>query len=105
MSEIHPTFEELEENIIQWARERGILEKSDPKSQLLKTVSELGELADGVLHDDKEEIVDGIGDAIVTIILLAELSGYSTVGCLASAYGIIKDRKGSMINGVFKKDE
>ena len=40
------TFEDLDCHVLEWARERGILAKSDPKTQCLKMVSEVGELAD-----------------------------------------------------------
>ena len=64
---------ELQQNIIKWAEDKGIFEKSDPTSQFLKTIEELGELASAVNKNDLPEIKDAIGDVTVTQILLAEM--------------------------------
>ena len=50
------------------------------------------------------EIEDGIGDTMVTLILLAELHGLRAEDCLASAYRIISRRTGTMIDGQFVKN-
>lgn len=97
-------FEYLNDKVIEWAEEKGIIEKSDAKSQCLKTVSEVGELADAVNKNDIPEIVDSIGDIIVTLIILAELKGLDVTMCLNSAYNVISKRTGKMQNGVFVKD-
>ena len=60
---------ELQQNIIKWAEDKGIFAKSDPTSQFLKTISEVGELADAVNKNDLPEIKDAIGDVTVTLIL------------------------------------
>lgn len=99
------TFEELDVAVIQWAEEKGILDLSDPKSQLLKTVSEVGELADAINKGDEDEITDALGDTVVTLIILAELTGRDLTTCLESAYNVIKGRSGKMINNIFVKDE
>ena len=99
------TFEDLQGHILEWAYHKGIFASSDPKSQLLKTVSEVGELADGVNVDDEEEIIDALGDVLVTLIILADMKNLNLVDCLDSAYKVISDRTGKMVNGVFIKDE
>jgi NTP pyrophosphatase (non-canonical NTP hydrolase) len=101
------TFQELEENVIQWARDRQIIPNSNPTAQLMKTMSELGELADATLKDDGEGVVDGIGDVLVTLILYAQLydPALSLRLCLEAAYNTIKDRKGRLTpEGVFVKE-
>ena len=65
---------ELQQNIIKWAEDKGVFEKSDPTSQFLKTISEVGELADAVNKNDLPEIKDAIGDITVTLILHAEMT-------------------------------
>lgn len=97
-------YQQLEQKIIQWARDRNLIEGSDSKTQLLKTMSELGELADGINKGRYLEIVDGIGDVMVTLIIIAEQQGMSVEACLGAAYNEIKDRKGRMVDGVFVKD-
>jgi NTP pyrophosphatase (non-canonical NTP hydrolase) len=100
-------FQELEEKVIQWARDRYIIPNSNPQAQLLKTMSELGELADALLKDDGEGIIDGIGDVLVTLILCANLydPGLDLRRCLEAAYQTIKDRKGTLTpEGIFVKE-
>jgi NTP pyrophosphatase (non-canonical NTP hydrolase) len=99
------TYEELEELVLAWGGARGILEKSTPQAQLLKTMSELGELADATVKGDTAGVIDGIGDTMVTLILYSEMTGVSLVRCLEAAYDEIKGRKGSMsAGGVFVKE-
>ena len=97
-------FEELQESVVEWADERGILEIGDHASQFLKTVAEIGELSDAVAKSDLPEIVDGVGDVLVTLILFCEILEIDPVQCLESAYGEIRNRKGKMVGGVFVKD-
>lgn len=98
------TFEQLETNVIEWAQDRGILASSDPKTQCLKTVSEVGELADNIAKGRHEQAQDDIGDIVVTLILLSELIGTNVPHCLNLAYQEISKRKGKMVNGVFVKE-
>jgi len=87
-----------------WADERGLYENGDPKTQALKLVEEVGEIARAVLKDDIDEVIDGIGDAVVVLTNLAELHDVSIEECIASAYGVISKRTGKMVNGTFVKD-
>lgn len=99
-------FNTLHNAVIDWAEARGILEHSTPVAQLLKTVSELGELADATAKGDRDGVIDGIGDVLVTLILYAALQNLDLVGCLQVAYDEIKDRKGRMVEGgVFVKEQ
>jgi NTP pyrophosphatase (non-canonical NTP hydrolase) len=92
------------ELIREWADERGLYEHGDPKTQALKLVEEVGEIARAVLKDDIDEVIDGIGDAVVVLTNLAELHDVSIEECIASAYDVISKRTGKMVNGTFKKD-
>ena len=87
-----------------WADNRGLYEHGDPKTQSLKLVEEVGEICRAVLKDDIDEVIDGIGDAVVVLTNLAELHDVSIEECIASAYGVISKRTGKMVNGTFKKD-
>ena len=93
------------EQIREWATERGLYEKGDSKTQMVKLMEELGETAKAILKEDEEEIVDGLGDILVVLINLSHLCGYPLEHCLSSAYNEIKNRKGSMKGGTFVKDE
>lgn len=94
----------MKNKILQWAKEKGILDNATPKDQMLKTVEEVGELANALGKNDLIEIEDAIGDIAVTLIIQAELNGLDFDKCLESAYNIIAKRNGTMINGMFVKD-
>lgn len=97
-------YNQLEALVIEWAGEKGILEKGTPDRQALKTLEECGELVQAVAKNDKEAIADALGDILVTIIIQAEMQEMSLTGCLEAAYEIIAKRKGQMVNGQFLKD-
>ena len=97
------TIKEFQQ-IRDWAQERGLYEKGDPKSQFLKLQEEAGEVARAILKQDEPEIIDGLGDTLVVLINLAHLAGYKLEDCLAEAYDVISKRSGKMINGTFVKD-
>jgi len=90
--------------IREWANERGLYEKGDPKTQYIKLMEETGEIGRALLKEDTEEIIDGIGDAVVVLTNLAELVGVPIEECIQQAYNVISKRKGKMINGTFVKD-
>lgn len=92
----------LTDKIEAWARERNLIEGGCPKSQMLKCVSEVGELADSV--NKQADVRDGIGDVAVTLVIIAAQHGTSLQECLAVAYDEIKDRKGIVLDGVFIKE-
>lgn len=92
------------QSIRDWAQERGIYEKGDPKTQYIKLQEESGELAKAILKNDSVEFIDAIGDCVVVLTNLAALKGYKIEDCINSAYDIIAKRKGTMIGGTFVKE-
>ena len=120
-------YEELSELVIQWGVDKGIFDASSPLRQLDKTQEELDETKDaleklnnldyqhtlmkelGIPSETEEEVLaevkDGIGDMLVTIILLAEMVKMDSVDCLQAAYDVIKKRTGKMVDGQFVKDQ
>jgi len=90
--------------IRQWAEEKGIYSKGDSKTQYVKLMEESGELARAILKQDKPEVKDAIGDMIVVLTNLAHLEGFSIEECITSAYNVIKNREGKMVNGTFIKN-
>ena len=90
----------------EWARMRGLLTHSvKPEMQMLKLVEEVGETAKALAYDDMWSLKDGIGDCLVCLIVLAKQKDLTIEECLAAAYEEIKDRTGTLENGLFKKDE
>ena len=92
------------DDIRMWAEERGLYDKGDPKTQALKLVEEVGETCRAILKEDAPEMIDGIGDCVVVLTNLAHLCDTSIEECTRNAYNEIKNRKGRMDNGTFKKD-
>jgi len=87
-----------------WANDRGLYDGGDPKTQALKLVEEVGETCRAILKEDAKQIIDGIGDCVVVLVNLAELTGTPIEKCIDAAYNEIKNRTGKMSNGTFKKD-
>ena len=87
-----------------WATEKGIYKTGDSRTQYVKLMEEAGELAQALLKNDETEVIDAIGDMVVVLTNLAKLRGHNIEDCIASAYSVIKDRQGKMINGTFVKN-
>ena len=92
------------QRIREWAGQRGLYKKGDSKTQYVKLQEEAGELAKALLKRDHEEIVDAIGDIVVVLTNLAHLEGFKIEECVESAYKVIAERTGQMLNGTFVKD-
>lgn len=97
-------FYELEESVVQWGIDKGILEKGTPIGQAIKTLEETTELLDAINKNDKHETKDAIGDIMVTLILQCKMQNISIIECLEQAYNIISKRTGHMKDGKFIKD-
>jgi len=87
-----------------WAKERGLYDKGDPKTQYVKLIEEAGEVGRAILKDRQGDIIDGIGDMVVVLTNLAELCDTSIEECVEEAYDVISRRTGKMVNGTFVKD-
>ena len=99
------SYANVEIKIIQWSEQRKIIPNSTPEVQLLKAMSEMGELADATIKKDKEAIVDAVGDVMVCLVNYCALQDLNLVDCMEVAYDQIKNRKGTLLpNGLFVKD-
>jgi hypothetical protein len=115
-------IQELINDVRAWGIAKGITGpngKGTLRGQLDKTKEELDETIDaarqwqfGLRHDDEDEtangmfnLIDGLGDCTVTLILAAEMAGLRFEDCLAAAYDEIKGRTGKMEGGIFVKDK
>ena len=104
------SLESLEQQVIKWAKDRGIFAESTPLTRLKKMAEEFGELTDELFPPDGSEIdLERVkmesGDLLVTHINLLYPLGLDLETCLSAAYKKIKDRKGRMINGTYVKQE
>jgi len=93
----------VEENIVAWSTERGILTNGNSVTQCMKLLSELGELADNLIKG--KCVKDDVGDCFVLLTNIARLESTTLVECANVAYEDIKDRKGFLNEqGNFIKD-
>ena len=72
---------------------------------MVKLMEEVGELANGINKDKKEQTIDSIGDIYVVLVILCMQLDLDINDCIKAAYDEIKDRKGKMVNGLFVKEE
>ena len=99
------TYASIELDIVRWAEARKIIPNSTPSTQLLKAVSEIGELADATIKNDRDNIIDSVGDVMVCLVNYCALQNINLVDCMQVAYDQIKNRKGTLLpNGVFVKE-
>ena len=97
-------FDNLIENVVGWAADKDILKPENASKQMLKVMEEVGETAGALAKNKQAELKDGIGDAFVTLIILAKQVGMEPADCLEAAWNEIKNRTGKTVNGVFLKD-
>ena len=73
---------QLQQQVVQWAREKGLLTDVTPErieKQSLKVLEEIGETAGAYLKGNREELIDGIGDIAVTLVILGAMKEH-TIG-------------------------
>lgn len=96
----------LIDSIFEWGQDRNITAGggATARSQSIKLLEEVAEITEGIDLNDREKIVDGIGDSLVVLIQVARLAGVSFDEALKKSWKDIKDRKGEMKCGVFVKE-
>ena len=97
------TYRELESKVNEWAKDKGIFDKGNPLAQVEKTIEEAQEIKDALLANDRDELIDALGDTLVTIIIQAKMNDLDLLDCLDAAYIVISKRSGKMVDGVFVK--
>ena len=121
----------LEKEIIEWADAKDLIENGNSYAQYAKFLEEGTEilvamnkleilikssanldvnnskqLEEHIIKDKvvRDELVDGLGDTLVTLIILAAQYGLELENCLEYAYNEIKNRTGKTVGGTFIKD-
>jgi NTP pyrophosphatase (non-canonical NTP hydrolase) len=113
-------FKELNERVVNWADNKGILKKGTPLAQHGKTEEEVAEVREALFAQDNyleyyknskgafvttiDEIKDGIGDVLVTLLIQCKMQNIDPLDCLELALNVIEKRKGKMVGGTFVKD-
>ncbi len=99
------SYLDIENKVIIWGRDRGIVQNSNPKAQARKTQEELNELFDAIYANDREAMIDAYGDLLVTLVMGCATADLDLVSCFKHAYEQIKDRKGHLTpEGIFVKE-
>lgn len=98
------SFGGLVDKVWQWFDDKHL---NDPVMQTVKVTEEVGELAHEIARHryDSPEVIDALGDTLVTIIGVCHHLNISPAVALGEAYDEIKNRKGKVINGSFVKCE
>lgn len=96
-------FLTLIDRVCEWGVERNITAEGGATAltQSRKMAEELQEFIDA---KTPEEASDAIGDMLVMIVQMARLRGIYLSDALEGAWNEIKDRKGTMVDGVFVKE-
>lgn len=102
------TTDEVINKIAQWGIHRKIVGPQAGGSldgQMKKLLEEYDELVDALWNKDLSGSADAIGDMTVVLVMISELLGLDYASCIQIAYNQIKNRKGTMVDGVFVKEE
>lgn len=107
---VTPTSDEACEHFLQtidkicvWGTARNITADGGATalSQTKKMAEELQEFIDAKTPEEAE---DAVGDMFVVLVQICRLRGILLTDAVESAYNEIKDRKGTMKDGVFVKE-
>jgi NTP pyrophosphatase (non-canonical NTP hydrolase) len=98
-------MDELIINVKEWADAKGLLKEENSQAQMLKVLEEVGETAGAMLKKNEPEVIDGLGDSFVTLIILCYQLGLEPKDCLQAAWNEIKDRKGKTVDGTFIREQ
>lgn len=119
------TFEELRENVEEWAKDKDLLHEENAEKQFMKFIEEVFEFkfemetcknyskacdslkinGNFIKEKSKNDMKFEMGDIFVTLIVLCKQLGIDCVECLQLAYDKISKRKGKTIDGTFVKEE
>ena len=104
------TFDELENTVIQWHKDRNLINGSTDVVQINKLMEEVEELQQDIIQNtmpdqySSMDLRDELGDCLVVLINIASRNHFSLYEALEYSFAKIKDRKGKMINGMFVKE-
>ena len=106
-------FEELRENVEEWAEDKDLLHEENAEKQFMKFIEEVFEFKSemDLIHIlgrnelNSHDMMLEMGDIFVTLIVLCKQLDIDSVECLNMAYEKISKRKGKTVNGLFIKEE
>lgn len=89
------TPEQFVNNVNKWSTDRQLFVNSSKEAQWYKVISELGELADAIVEDDRDAQRDAIGDTLVCLVNIALFDSNITTICFH-----LENYENSSIGGV-----
>lgn len=96
-------YEELIPKIYDWAKARGV-DQADPRVEFMKMTEELGELSGAFNKEQRDKLIDSIGDLQIALLIFCRLVGVDHQAALNAAYQEIAKRTGkTTVDGVFIK--
>lgn len=95
---------DFQQQVSEWAGERGLLNESTPEDQLTKLGEEFGELCTAIAKGSDGKTIDSIGDIQVVLGVICAMRGYHIDTCREIAMREIAGRKGEVKDGVFVKE-
>ncbi len=95
---------QTQNQILQWATEKGIFEHGTVTAQCWKLIEETGELKIEIDKRNLEKTKLEFGDVLVVLTILAQMLNTSFEECIYLAHEKNKNRNGRMENGTFVKD-
>ena len=96
-------IKELQKEVDQWIQKYGV-RYFDEMTNTAILMEEVGETVKAIAYKDSKGVMDGIGDCVVVLIVLAAQHDMTLEECLEHVWDEIKDRTGKLEDGLFKKD-
>lgn len=97
-------FEDLKQRVENWAISKHIHTPASDLVQSHKVLEEAVELQSAIIKRDRSQIIDALGDVLVTIIISAMQNDVDILEALSTVLDIIEKRTGKTTNGLFVKD-
>ncbi len=93
------TMTQLVEEVMLWGYSKGIVQKASTDKQLLKGIEELTEISEALYANDRAEVIDGIGDLLVTQIMYMEIANIDSYNSISIALEDVEPMS-SFVEGV-----
>jgi uncharacterized protein YabN with tetrapyrrole methylase and pyrophosphatase domain len=77
---------ELKSVIENWAQEKGIIADAEQMDLAMATLQKTSKLCNAINNDERAEIIEAIGEIMVTLIIQAKMQDISLESCLELAY-------------------
>ena len=81
------------EKIRDWSDIRG-MQDGDPQMQYQRLLQEVIEIHDALVKNDTTELIDAIGDTVISLTNFAKTVNLKTEDCIDTAFNVIEKRKG-----------